>query len=226
MRWNVTRPSLTAATMPARPGSVSTIPAADLATSVAVETAIPICAWRSAGASFAPSPHIPTICPSFCSALTRLNLSSGSTLAKIEYASALRSLGSGVVCETGPVIPTSPATTCAVVPESPVTMTVRTPRLDNSETSTAESSRGGSLSAMKPMSASLSDDPAATARTLNPFNSNPATIGDALAEGWDRTEMTANAPLTIFIVVPSTWSAVASERFSEGSNGTNVTSLG
>ena len=41
MRWNVTRPSLTAATMPARPGSVSTMPAADLATSVAVETAIP-----------------------------------------------------------------------------------------------------------------------------------------------------------------------------------------
>ena len=34
MRWNITRPSLTAATMPARPGSVSTIPAADLATLV------------------------------------------------------------------------------------------------------------------------------------------------------------------------------------------------
>src|SRR5208283_3855488 len=31
MRWNVTRPSLTAATMPARPGSVSTMPTADLA---------------------------------------------------------------------------------------------------------------------------------------------------------------------------------------------------
>src|ERR1700734_3139824 len=58
MRWNVTRPSLTAAIMPARPGWVSTIPAADLATSVAVETAIPICACRSAGASLAPSPHM------------------------------------------------------------------------------------------------------------------------------------------------------------------------
>jgi hypothetical protein len=35
---------------------VRTIPAADLATSVAVDTAIPICAWRNAGASLAPSP--------------------------------------------------------------------------------------------------------------------------------------------------------------------------
>src|ERR1035438_2672352 len=47
--------------MPPRPASVSTTPAADLATSVAVETAMPICAWRSAGASLAPSPHIPTV---------------------------------------------------------------------------------------------------------------------------------------------------------------------
>src|SRR5208283_620325 len=39
------RPCLTAETMPARPGAVSTMPAADFATSVAVDTAIPICAW-------------------------------------------------------------------------------------------------------------------------------------------------------------------------------------
>ena len=32
--------------MPARPGSVSTMPPADLATSVAVETAMPIWAWH------------------------------------------------------------------------------------------------------------------------------------------------------------------------------------
>ena len=44
IRWNMTRPSLTDATIPPRPGSISTIPAADLATSVAVDTAIPICA--------------------------------------------------------------------------------------------------------------------------------------------------------------------------------------
>src|SRR5271170_5480998 len=54
------RLSLIEATMPPSPGLVSAIPAADLATSVAVETAIPICAWRKAGASLAPSPHIAT----------------------------------------------------------------------------------------------------------------------------------------------------------------------
>jgi hypothetical protein len=37
---------LTAATIPPSPASVNTTPAADLATSVAVETAMPICAWR------------------------------------------------------------------------------------------------------------------------------------------------------------------------------------
>ena len=42
IRWNVVRPSCTAATMPPRPGSVSTMPAAYFATSVAVNTAIPI----------------------------------------------------------------------------------------------------------------------------------------------------------------------------------------
>ena len=53
------------ATIPVSPGSVSTMPAADLATSVAVDTAMPICAWRNAGASLAPSPHMPTVCPAF-----------------------------------------------------------------------------------------------------------------------------------------------------------------
>src|ERR1019366_2896335 len=46
MRWNADRPSFTAKTMPPRPAVVSTIPAADFATSVAVDTATPICAWR------------------------------------------------------------------------------------------------------------------------------------------------------------------------------------
>jgi hypothetical protein len=41
--------------MPAGPASVSIVPAADLATSVVVKTAIPICGWRNAGTSLAPS---------------------------------------------------------------------------------------------------------------------------------------------------------------------------
>src|ERR1700735_5551647 len=70
-------PFFDGATIPPRPGSVNTMPAADLATSVAVDTAMPICAWRSAGASLAPSPHIPTVFPFFWNALTRLNFPSG-----------------------------------------------------------------------------------------------------------------------------------------------------
>ncbi len=132
----------------------------------------------------------------------------------------------GVVAQTGPVIPTSPATTCAVVAASPVTMTVRTPRPDNSETRTAESSRGGSLSAMKPASANLSGGPAATASTRNPFACKSSTIDNAFAGGCDKSEITANAPLATFIVAPFAWSTLASERFSEGSKGTNVTSFG
>src|SRR5215472_14399088 len=51
-RWNAARPSSIQATMPRSPG-VSTRPAADLTTSVALATAMPICAWRSAGGAVA-----------------------------------------------------------------------------------------------------------------------------------------------------------------------------
>ena len=50
------------------PGFGQHDPAADLATSVAVDTAIPICACLSAGASLAPSPHMPTVWPLFWNA--------------------------------------------------------------------------------------------------------------------------------------------------------------
>ena len=66
MRWNVILPSRTAASIPLNPGSVSTIHAANFATSVALNTAMPICAWLSAGASLAPSPHMPTMRPALC----------------------------------------------------------------------------------------------------------------------------------------------------------------
>ena len=49
--------------MPASPSSVSTTLAAPLATSVALLTAMPTSAWRSAGASFTPSPVMPTTWP-------------------------------------------------------------------------------------------------------------------------------------------------------------------
>mmetsp|Transcript_22025 Transcript_22025/g.53925 ORF Transcript_22025/g.53925 Transcript_22025/m.53925 type:complete len:398 (+) Transcript_22025:1414-2607(+) len=63
------------------PGSVRTMSAAALAASVAPSTAIPISAFFKAGASFTPSPVIPTICPDCCRTSTILYLSSGSTSA-------------------------------------------------------------------------------------------------------------------------------------------------
>lgn len=47
------------------PGSVRTMSVAERAASVALSTAIPTSAFFNAGASFTPSPVIPTMCP-FC----------------------------------------------------------------------------------------------------------------------------------------------------------------
>src|SRR6202167_2110848 len=103
----VHNPGFTAATMPASPGFVSTMPAADLATSVAVDTAIPICAWRSAGASLAPSPHIPTVWPLFWNAFTRLYFPSGRMPAKTANYSVRISAGMDPVGQTFPSKPRS-----------------------------------------------------------------------------------------------------------------------
>jgi hypothetical protein len=62
-----------------RPSVVSTRLAESFATSVAEATATPTSAWPGAGASFTPSPVIPTTWPASWSALTRVNLCSGST---------------------------------------------------------------------------------------------------------------------------------------------------
>ena len=78
------RPSLTALAMVAKLSSVSTISAASLVTSVPlIPMAIPTSACFSAGASFTPSPVIPTTSFLLCSAWTRRNLSSGLVRAKI-----------------------------------------------------------------------------------------------------------------------------------------------
>src|SRR6202451_3321140 len=105
MRWNVVRPSLTAATMPASPGSVNTMPAADLATSVAVETAIPIGAWRNAGASLAPSPHMPTIWPPFWTPLEAFDLTPGKTPAEARNCFGWPGSGDGPGGEGAPLDP-------------------------------------------------------------------------------------------------------------------------
>src|ERR1019366_1979189 len=74
------RPCSTSATMFVKPGSVRTTLAAPLATSVAVLTAMPTSAWRSAGASLTPSPVMPVTCPAACRCFTTIYLSSGKYL--------------------------------------------------------------------------------------------------------------------------------------------------
>ena len=56
--------------------------AAARAASVAPDTAMPQSAFFSAGASFTPSPVMPTMWPRFCRTSTMWNLCSGNTWAK------------------------------------------------------------------------------------------------------------------------------------------------
>ena len=164
--------------MPPSPGLVSTMPAADLATSVAVDTAIPICAWRNAGASLAPSPHIATLWPPFWNALTSLYLSSGRTPAKTANCSGVTASPIGPGGQTAPSSPTARATIAAVAGASPVTITVRTPNVRISATNAAESARGGSLSAISPARRIAAAVPVATASSLKPFASSSVAAAD------------------------------------------------
>jgi len=61
MRWNILRLSLMASMMTESPGASKTMDAAARAASVAPETAMPQSAFFNAGASFTPSPVMPTM---------------------------------------------------------------------------------------------------------------------------------------------------------------------
>ena len=76
------RLSLIASMTTDRPGVNSTMDAAARAASVAPETAMPQSAFLSAGASFTPSPVMPTMWPRRCRTSTMWNLCSGNTWAK------------------------------------------------------------------------------------------------------------------------------------------------
>ena len=94
-----------------------------------------------------------------------MNFSSGTTRANMPQRSALGSSDSNSGEQTSPSMPTLRAIAAAVVAESPVTMTVRTPNSRSSLISLAESSRGGSLMAIRPTSRRAFDEPKATAIT-------------------------------------------------------------
>ena len=193
----MTRPSLTAATMPPNPAEVCTTPDADLTTSAAVDTATPNCACRGAGASLAPSPHIPTVCPFFWKAFTRSYFPSGRMLAKTAKSFGLIAAGIGPGGHTAPSNPTSWATIAAVAGASPVTMTIRAPSVLSSEIREAESDRGGSLSAIKPTNCMAVVGPAATVRTRKPCFSSSSAMPVAVGECGMRPATAVKAPLTI-----------------------------
>ena len=82
MRWKMQRDTAMASMMTDSPGLVSTMSAAARAASVEPCTAMPMSAFFSAGASFTPSPVMPTAYPARRSASTMRNLCSGNTCAK------------------------------------------------------------------------------------------------------------------------------------------------
>ncbi len=133
------------------PGSLRMTLAAPLATSVAVLTAMPTSACRSAGASFTPSPVIPVTWPAACRSFTTVYLSSGNTSAKpsdpakgsvaplpppaAPFRSAMRRMLWS---------PTVPAISLATARASPVSIFTATPRSRSSPISCFASGRGGS----------------------------------------------------------------------------------
>ena len=79
MRWKMQRETVMASMMTDSPGDVSTMSAAAHAASVEPCTAMPMSAFFSAGASFTPSPVMPTAKPCCRSDSTIRNLCSGNT---------------------------------------------------------------------------------------------------------------------------------------------------
>src|SRR5512139_2315591 len=136
-----------------RPGSVRTTLAAPLATSVALLTAMPTSAWRSAGASLTPSPVMPVTCPAACRCCTTMYLSSGYTSAK-PSAPASRSTASLPGCAAAAFRsatrrmwgrPTPVAISRATGSASPVSLFTSTPSLHRGAMSCAASGRAALL---------------------------------------------------------------------------------
>jgi hypothetical protein len=89
-----------------------------------------------------------------------------------------------------------------------------------------ESVRGGSLSAIRPISWTDAGRPAATAKTLKPCFSSSSAKSLAVGTGPVRLITAAKAPLMIRWTPPFASVAVASDVFLAGSNGRNLASFG
>ena len=146
--------------MVAKLSSVSTMPAASLATSVPVmPMATPMSACFRAGASLTPSPVMATRLPRSCQARTMRILCSGDTRAyTLTLGTNSRSSSSLMDSMTAPStasvpgvrMPISLAMAEAVTLWSPVIMMGRMPAAMHSLTAALDSSRGGSIMAMRP----------------------------------------------------------------------------
>src|SRR5664279_4083452 len=170
MRWKILRLSLIASMITDRPGVSSTIEAAARAASVAPETAMPQSSFFMAGASFTPSPVMPTMWPCFCRMSTMWNLCSGNTCAKPSAFSTNAvsvALSSRLESPRLPAsrmwlpIPSFLAVSWAMARASPVTILTFTPIFSAVATVSLASSRGGSNRGNTPWNCHL---PSASAR--------------------------------------------------------------
>ena len=219
--------------MPARPSRVSTTLAAPLATSVAPKTAMPTSAWRSAGASFTPSPVMPTTCPAACRLSTTRYLSSGNTSAKPSCAcvsSAVRAEGPSPAARSSGARMTSPrprsrAISRATGSASPVSIFTATPSERSSAMSWRESGRGGSDKSAIPTSVGRAPFALrATARTRSPPDAASVAFVSSAAIAWASSPHSSAsvriAPLYTCTRCPPI-STSASVRRVSGENGWN-----
>ena len=230
-----------ALTMTERPGAVSTRSAAALAASVAPETAIPMSACLSAGASLTPSPVMPVMWPLDCMAFTISNLCSGKTCAKpseatilsvlmVVYAPAVSSFlkNSSAGCMFVPR-PSCADISLAIAVLSPVTIFTFMPCSLARLMVSAESSRGGSKSGNMPRNFHLPSSRLATPRVLYPLAAKDRTASPAFflsaSSGSHRAIMACGAPLVTPNLFPSGEVTSASVRFDTGSNGVNLVCL-
>ena len=117
-------------------------------------------------------------------------------------------------------MPTAFATMPAVVGASPVTMTVRTPRVSSSLIRAAESERGGSLNAMSPTSSRASGGPKATAKTRYPLRWSSFALAVASGCATESIATVAKAPLTMrHLLLSAPTATMADDIFAFGSNG-------
>mmetsp|Transcript_25348 Transcript_25348/g.42481 ORF Transcript_25348/g.42481 Transcript_25348/m.42481 type:complete len:284 (-) Transcript_25348:1388-2239(-) len=248
MRVKILRLITTAAAMVERPGSVSTISAEARAASVAPHTAIPTSARLRAGASFTPSPVIPTMRSPWRRASTMRYLCSGNTWANPSAARIMgpnswpsvldsSSLGvfTGRFSAPSTLVPMSRRRhiSTAIALWSPVIILVTTPNSRHFLMVILVSGRGGSRKVRIPRnthllsftSSKMGPSVLATARERMPRLASSSTLDSTSLQIWSWLwairSSTWGAPLVTLKLVPSGPMRVASVRLMVGSKGMN-----